>query len=120
MLDSASRQIVRSLMRFDALVLGKTLCIVLLVAFSRYKDTSSLVVRSFLFHFLSYISYSSRFYNDLRLSFIDYCQLLIIVSRLRMRSRHLRFSIIIDFRSLNKSSLAFLEHCLSLSKSSNK
>ena len=105
---------------FGALVLGNALYIVPLVAFSRYKDASSFVARSLLFRFSSYIGYSSRSCSDLRLLVIDYCRSLIAMLRFRIRSWHLRSRVIINLRSLNKSSFALLEHCLFLSKSSSK
>ncbi len=90
-------------MGFGAPVSGKASCIAPLVAFSRYKDASSLAARPLLFHFPSYIGHPPRSCSGLRPSFIGHCRSSIAVSRLRMRHRHSRSRVTIGLRSLDRS-----------------
>jgi len=114
---SSCFQIKRRLIRLSAPVSDKMLCIVLSVAFSRYKDAFSLAARLLLFCFFSYIDYSFRFCSDLRFLYVDYRRLL---SRLRIRYRYSRFCAITSLRFLDRLSLAFFGYCLFPSKSSSE
>jgi len=85
------------------------------------KMRRPLAARPLLFCFPSHTGHPPRSCSGLRpSSFIDHRRSSIAVSRLRMRHRHPRSRVIIGLRSLDRSSLALVRHCLSPQKPSSE